>query len=88
MVFFLSFFYLSIMDRSIWWDTVDEDVAFVVCHQIIAVLELAAGLRSAHRTCTEYTKANDINQAVWLFRSLMDDAVHTQVGDVDEVPSR
>lgn len=88
MVFFLSFFDLSIMDRSIWWDTVDEDVAFVVCHQIITVLILAASLCSLHRTSPEYTKANDINQTVWLFGSLMDDAIHTQVGDVDEVPSR
>ena len=74
------------MDRSVRWDTVDEDVTFVVCHQIITVLILAAGLCSLHRTCTEYAKANDINQAVWLFGSLMDDAIHTQVGDVDEVP--
>ena len=75
------------MDRSIWWDAVDEDVAFVVCHQIITVLELVTGLRSAHWTCSEYAKANDINQAVWLFCSLMDDTIYTQVGDVDEVPS-
>ena len=76
------------MDRSIWWDTVDEKVTLVVRHQIIAVLVLMASLSILHWPCPKHAKANDINQTVWLFGSLMDDAVHTQVGDVDEVPSR